>query len=327
MRSQPLAVLSLLVISMSFPALAQQEPTPEDSQALGQHRVHTVPLIYPAIAKAAQVQGTVVVQLQIDTHGRVVATKVISGPPMLQQAAVDCVKQWTYRPFEKDGVPVSALGQVSLVFSLGTPIEGQGPPTPPPPNSKSVMVTVDSSIPSPPDPNDAIAEPFFKAWQVCTHGVLAHNRDAATASVCKQSADLAAQFHPNQRFIERRSADVYAATALANIGNYQEALSYADKAVEVVKEGHDDNSGSNAAYSTRGTLEAILGDFPAADHDLTTSEDFERKAINTAEKDSSGIVQNYRSVLARDLRTHAAVLMKLNRPTDAKAKLVEAAQF
>jgi hypothetical protein len=212
-------------------------------------------------------------------------------------------------------------------FSLGTPIEGSGPQVPPPPNSKTVTVAVDSSIPPPPDPHDPVAEPFFKAWQDCTQGVLGHKRDAVTASACKQSADLAAQFHPNQRFIERRSADVYAATALANAGNYEEALPYANKAVEVVEAGHDDNSGCNAAYSTRGTLEAILGDFPAADADLTTSEDYERKAIESAAKDSPGIVQNYRSILARDLRTHAAVLAKLNHPAEAKAKLAEAAQF
>lgn len=136
-------------------------------------------------------------------------------------------------------------------FSLGTPIEGSGPQVPPPPNSKTVTVAVDSSIPPPPDPHDPVAEPFFKAWQDCTQGVLGHKRDAVTASACKQSADLAAQFHPNQRFIERRSADVYAATALANAGNYEEALPYANKAVEVVEAGHDDNSGCNAAYSTR----------------------------------------------------------------------------
>lgn len=327
MRRRPLVLLSFLVMTTSFLAFAQQEPITVDPQTFGQHRVHTVPLVYPAIANAAQVQGTVVVRLTIDTRGNVVGTKVISGPPMLQQAAVDCVKQWTWRPFEQDGVAVPALGQVSLVFSLGTPAEGQGQPTAPPPNSKSVTVTIDSSIPTPPDPNDPIAEPFFRSWQDCTRGVLAHNRDAATASVCKQAADLAAQFHPNQRFIERRSADVYAATALADAGNYQEALAYANKAVDVVKEGHDDNSGINAAYSTRGTLEAILGDFTAADHDLTTSEDFERKAIDSAEKNSSGIAQNYRIVLIRDLRTHSAVLMKLNRPAEAQAKLDEAARF
>jgi TonB family protein len=327
MRNQFSFFLALSALAMSLSAFAQRGPVAIDPQTFGQHRDHAVPLIYPAIAKAAQVQGTVVVQLTIDTKGIVVATRVISGPPMLQQAAVDCVRQWTYRPFEKDRIPVPATGQVSLVFSLATPIEGRGPQIPPPPGSRTVTVKVGNSIPPPPDPNDPIAEPFFEAWQDCTRGVLAHNRDEATASTCRKAADLAAKFHPNQRFIERRAADVYAATALANAGNYQDALAYATEAVDVVKEGHDDDSGSNAAYSTRGTLEAILGDFAAADHDLTTAEDFERKAIDSAEKGSPNVAQGYRSVLVRDLRTHAAVLMKLNRPADAQAKLDQAARF
>jgi len=316
-------LVSFLLLAVSSSALSQ-EPITVDPQTLQQHRSHAVPLVYPAIAKAAQVQGTVVVLATIDTTGAVASIKVLSGPPMLQQAAVECVKQWDYRPFEKDGVRVPASGRVSLIFSLGTPIMGGGNQAPPP-NSKGLAVTVDSSIPPPPDPDDPIAEPFFKAWQDCVQGVMSHNHDAATALVCKRSADLAAQFRPDQRFVERRSADVYAATALANSGNYGEALSYANKAVEVVKEGHDDNSGCTAAYSTRGTLEAILGDLPAADADLTTAEDFEKKAIEWTEKDSPGIAQSYRGVLARDLRTHAAVLTRLNRPTEAQAKLDEAA--
>jgi hypothetical protein len=43
----------------------------------------------------------------------------VSGPPILRQAAIECVKQWTFRPFEKNDKPVAVIGQVSVVFGWG----------------------------------------------------------------------------------------------------------------------------------------------------------------------------------------------------------------
>ena len=318
--------LYALLLGWAFPALAQN-PIAVHSQTLGQHRVRSVPLVYPAIAKAAQIQGTVVLQLTIDRNGNVETEKVVSGPPMLQQAALDCVKQWIYRPFEKDGAAIEATGEVSLVFTLGQPAMGSGPPTPPPPGSETVVVKLDPSIPPPPDPNDKVYPQFFEVWEKCTHGVLAHTRDEATTDSCRAAADLAAQFPSDQRFIEKRSSDVYAATALASEQEFRIALVYANRAVDVVKLGHDDNSGSNAAYSTRGNIEAFLGDFDDADRDLTIAENFERKAIAGATTDSPGLAGSYRGILARDLKTHAAILNQLNRPEDAQAKLDEASRL
>ena len=66
-------------------------------------------------------------------------------------------------------------------------------------------------------------------------------------------------FGPEVRFIEKRSAFVYAATACADNRDLPNALAWADKAVEVVKLGHDDNSGSSAAYAVKGEIEGIIG--------------------------------------------------------------------
>jgi hypothetical protein len=112
-----------------------------------------------------------------------------------------------------------------------------------------------------------------------------------------------------------------------NSGDLKTALVYAKKAVDVVKLEHDDNSGNNAAYGVRGFVEANLGDLPAADQDLTVAEDYERKGIVHMEIDSPGIAENYRRVLARDLRSHAQVLQGLNRPDEAQKKLDEAAKL
>jgi protein TonB len=78
----------------------------------------TVPQ-YPAIAKATRTQGTVVVQATISKAGLIENLRVISGPPLLQQAAVDAVRSWRYRPYLLNGEPVEVETTVNVVFNLG----------------------------------------------------------------------------------------------------------------------------------------------------------------------------------------------------------------
>jgi protein TonB len=75
--------------------------------------------IYPAIAKAARVQGTVVLQATITKTGTIEGAKVVSGPAMLQQSALDAIRTWRYRPYLLNGEPVEVDTQVNVVFSLG----------------------------------------------------------------------------------------------------------------------------------------------------------------------------------------------------------------
>ena len=74
---------------------------------------------YPAIAKAARVQGVVVIQATISNTGLIENIRVISGPPMLQQAAVDAVRSWRYKPYLLNGEPVEVETTVNVVFNLG----------------------------------------------------------------------------------------------------------------------------------------------------------------------------------------------------------------
>jgi protein TonB len=75
--------------------------------------------VYPPIAKAARQQGTVVLQATISKTGSIENLRVISGPAMLQQAALDAVKTWRYRPYLLDGEPTEVETTVNVVFSLG----------------------------------------------------------------------------------------------------------------------------------------------------------------------------------------------------------------
>jgi TonB family protein len=74
---------------------------------------------YPAIAKAARIQGTVVLEATISKTGLMQHLRVISGPPMLQQAALDAVRSWRYKPYRLNGDPVEVETTVNVVFNLG----------------------------------------------------------------------------------------------------------------------------------------------------------------------------------------------------------------
>jgi protein TonB len=74
--------------------------------------------VYPAIAKAAGVGGTVRLAATISKTGTIENLRVIGGPPLLQQAALDAVKTWRYRAYLLDGQPVEVETTVDVIFSL-----------------------------------------------------------------------------------------------------------------------------------------------------------------------------------------------------------------
>jgi periplasmic protein TonB len=73
---------------------------------------------YPAIAKAVGAQGTVVLQAMISKTGTIENLHAISGPQMLQQAAIDAVKNWRYRPYMLNGQAVEVETTVNVIFKL-----------------------------------------------------------------------------------------------------------------------------------------------------------------------------------------------------------------
>jgi protein TonB len=60
----------------------------------------------------------VVLQATISKEGRVANLRVVSGPAMLQQAALDAVKDWRYKPYLLDDVPVEVETTINVVFTL-----------------------------------------------------------------------------------------------------------------------------------------------------------------------------------------------------------------
>jgi len=73
---------------------------------------------YPIIAKTVGAQGTVILQATISKSGTIENLQVISGPQMLQQAAIDAVRTWRYRPYLLNDQPVEVETTVNVIFKI-----------------------------------------------------------------------------------------------------------------------------------------------------------------------------------------------------------------
>ena len=72
--------------------------------------------LYPAVAKSARVGGTVIVEATIGPDGKVADARVIKSVPLLDQAALDAVRQWEYAPTRVRGVAVPVIITVAINF-------------------------------------------------------------------------------------------------------------------------------------------------------------------------------------------------------------------
>ena len=91
-------------------------PIPVGGDVKPAQLIKSVPPVYPPLAKTQRITGNVVLDSLIDVSGNVAQVKVISGPPLLHQAALDAVKQWKYTPAQLDGNPTSMHLTVTVQF-------------------------------------------------------------------------------------------------------------------------------------------------------------------------------------------------------------------
>jgi len=75
---------------------------------------------YPPLARAARVQGEVLLSAIIDANGQITNLQLVSGHPMLVPAAIAAVRQWRYKPYLLNGQPVEVETQITVIFSLSS---------------------------------------------------------------------------------------------------------------------------------------------------------------------------------------------------------------
>ena len=82
--------------------------------------VHREEPAYPPLARAARVQGEVVLSAVIDGNGQIQNLQLVSGHPMLVPAAIAAVKLWRYKPYLLNGQPVEVETTITVIFSLSS---------------------------------------------------------------------------------------------------------------------------------------------------------------------------------------------------------------
>jgi protein TonB len=97
---------------------APSAPLPVGGDVKQAHLISSVPPTYPTIAKTQHVQGEVRIDALVDATGKVSSMKVVSGPVLLHQAAMDALRQWKYQPAMLDGKPVPMHLTVTVQFRL-----------------------------------------------------------------------------------------------------------------------------------------------------------------------------------------------------------------
>ena len=80
--------------------------------------IHRIEPVYPELALKARVQGRVVLVITVNEEGFVTDIRVTSGHPLINESAINAVRQWRYSPTLLNGVPVPVITTVRVIFNL-----------------------------------------------------------------------------------------------------------------------------------------------------------------------------------------------------------------
>lgn len=117
--------LSTFVNAPGTPGTMQ--PVRVGGQIKAPTQIKKVQPVYPAEAQAAKVQGIVIMEATIGVDGRVTDAKVLRSVPLLDQAAVDAVRQWEYTPTLLNGTAVPIIMTVTVTFNLAPGVPPAAP--------------------------------------------------------------------------------------------------------------------------------------------------------------------------------------------------------
>jgi len=240
-----------------------------------------------------------VIGLVINESGQVASEKVVSGPAMLQQAALDAVKKWRFTPFQVNGVPTQTATTLTIPFHIDKP--GEGPTA----------------------EQDKSAQAWFPLSDKCRSAIKAQNAQDAL-DFCKQALDMsnkAGDFNSSDQLGRVESLQMYG-HALIIAHRVQDAIEQENMAVQEAKKCLKESDQEFAMpFFWRAIAEANLGQVDAALADFEISEETHRKAIANLPE----MKEMYSKYLASILKTHAALLDQLGRSADAAKLRTEAA--
>jgi TonB family protein len=295
-------IARVLFVVLLFPALgkAQKAPAPQpvDADTARKHFVSHPDAVYPPIAKAARVQGTVEINVVIGSDGKIKEEHVLTGPAMLQQAALDAVRQWTFKPFRFNGGPVLVSATFEIPFQIDKPGEG------------------------PTKEQEEAAQAWFPASDKCRKALQATS-SADAMTFCKQALDLALKAGDTNSSdqLGLMLSRQYYGHALILTGKFPEAIVSENEAIAEAKKCLKETDQEYAMpFFWRAMAEANLGQADAVFSDLTTAEETHRRAIAHLPE----MKKTYGQTLASILRQHAVFLDQTGRSAEAAKLRAEA---
>ncbi len=98
-------------------ARAKMAPVRVGGRIRAPNKIKDVKPVYPAMAQSAHVAGAVTIEATIGPDGKIIDARVVRSIPLLDQAALDAVRQWEYTPTLLNGVPVPVLVTVTINFT------------------------------------------------------------------------------------------------------------------------------------------------------------------------------------------------------------------
>src|SRR6516225_6059202 len=114
----PKTLMSSILLAPPPPPKAAVTRTRVGGAVQAAKLVNRVQPVYPPLARQTRISGTVKLHAIIGKDGTVQQLQVVSGHPLLVQAALDAVKQWRYQPTLLNGEPVEVDTEIDVIFSL-----------------------------------------------------------------------------------------------------------------------------------------------------------------------------------------------------------------
>ena len=294
----PFCLLLLIPVSVAQNSASSQAISESYAR---QHLVQMTEPFYPPIARAARVQGDVVLEIVIDMDGKVACEKFLSGPLMLEQAALDAVKKWRFKPFLANGIATQAATKLTIPFHIDKP--GEGPSL----------------------EQEKAAQAWFPLADKCRNA-LREQKIQDELDYCKQALDMSfkAGGVPTSDQIGRVLSHQYYGHALLDGGRLSEALEQENLAIEESRKCYKETDQESAMpFFWRALVEENMGRGEQALADFMIAEETHRRAIAHLPE----MKEHYSNTLATILQYHAALLEIMGRSGEATKLRAEAASL
>lgn len=284
-----------LFLAVAAIAVAEDKPARVEPDVASRNLTKKVEPVVPPLARLTQVGGTVVVDIIIDSAGKVSSVTLISGHPMLAPAFIEAVKKWEYAPFLKDGNPIPVVARVE--WTVASPKYSQS--------------------------QEKALKDYYPTFQTC-YQLVRQGKDVEAEKKCRETVALSDQL-PDNRVLERSDSRVFLGHALYSQHKFLESIPFYEKAVQIRKpyEKSDRDADFASENASLARAYAAVGRFPEADMYYSQAVTIYKAAIlNLPEMKS-----NYTARLKSDLLEYAKLKAALGQNDEASRLEAEASQL